>query len=252
MFFVNCLQNTLLDDTTATRDLSVIGKLQKHNSSISDNTTSTTINTSSGTNNNENVLRQNSLKNDIFRPMFNVSTNQEQLSSQSSYPSVHQHQHRSNHQQQQQSSNDGSAYVNTEYTNRETLLCDVYFTKQQQRQQNHSSIANTSSTNQTLVENRASSALYLNASTLQHHYQHQNQHNTLTKKSSSASPLSTVVRKIPENLVLNNSLSSLKDINAEKQTVQPSPAPSTASGPYIPISECFSGSPKFVVNNIFN
>lgn len=113
------------------------------------------------------------------------------------------------------------------------------------------SIANVPSTNQSLVENRASSALYLNAATFQHHHhQHQNQHDTLTKKSSSASPLSTVIRKIPENLVLNNSSSSLKDINAEKQTVQPSPAPSTASGPYIPISECFSGSPKFMVNNV--
>lgn len=49
-----------------------------------------------------------------------------------------------------------------------------------------------------------------------------------------------VVRKIPENLILNTT--TLVEGN-----VEPSPALSTSSGPYIPISECFSGSPKFMV-----
>uniref|UniRef100_A0A1Q3EZ96 Putative pleckstrin similarity domain protein n=1 Tax=Culex tarsalis TaxID=7177 RepID=A0A1Q3EZ96_CULTA len=45
-------------------------------------------------------------------------------------------------------------------------------------------------------------------------------------------------KKIPENLKLNE-----RTAGFESGTEQPSPALSTSSGPYIPISECFSGSP---------
>uniref|UniRef100_A0A1B0DLZ2 Uncharacterized protein n=1 Tax=Phlebotomus papatasi TaxID=29031 RepID=A0A1B0DLZ2_PHLPP len=45
------------------------------------------------------------------------------------------------------------------------------------------------------------------------------------------------VRKIPENLKLTDVSQSLGDCS------EPSPSLSTCSGPYIPISECFSGSP---------
>lgn len=54
-------------------------------------------------------------------------------------------------------------------------------------------------------------------------------------------PLAAVpTRKIPENLKLTDNFVD----NAE-----PSPALSTCSGPYIPISECFSGSPIFLHND---
>lgn len=50
-------------------------------------------------------------------------------------------------------------------------------------------------------------------------------------------------RKTPENLVLNSMpLSEYQDFIMEA-----SPALSISSGPYIPISECFSGSSKFFV-----
>lgn len=52
-------------------------------------------------------------------------------------------------------------------------------------------------------------------------------------------------RPIPEKLQLNN------DVVASNatETAEPSPALSTASGPYIPISECFSGSPLPIMRN---
>lgn len=52
---------------------------------------------------------------------------------------------------------------------------------------------------------------------------------------------STLTRKIPENLKLDE---RNFDNNAE-----PSPALSSCSGPYIPISECFSGSPILMDND---
>lgn len=51
----------------------------------------------------------------------------------------------------------------------------------------------------------------------------------------------TLQRKIPENLNLTEHNGAM-----EKQPPEPSPALSTSSGPYIPISECFSGSPIFL------
>lgn len=127
---------------------------------------------------------------------------------------------------QQQSADDSSrAYVNTEYTNRETLLCDAQFEKQQL-----TNVANMQQKHHQQNPQTGSSALYLNTAAFQ--------------DSSRISVSSNgVVRKIPENLVLNNT--PLPE--SQQHSVQPSPALSTASGPYIPISECYSGSPKFLV-----
>ncbi|KAL9905467.1 daughter of sevenless isoform 2-T2 [Glossina fuscipes fuscipes] len=126
-----------------------------------------------------------------------------------------------------------SAYVNTEYTNRETLLCDAHFEKQQLE-----SVA--AVTNKEMItdaiqqqqqqQQHQTAALYLNAAAFQ-------------ESPRLAVSSNGVVRKIPENLVLNNT--PLPE--TQTHNVQPSPALSTASGPYIPISECFSGSPKFMV-----
>lgn len=229
------LADDAISQQPITKDPSVTGKLQQqyNTSNVSSDTTTTSINSSTGS-----TLRQSPL-NDIVRPLTNAATNQ--VSHSSSNLLVLQQRQNNN----QNNNNDSIAYVNTEYTNRETLLCDVYLTKQQPQNRSANPTANVPNANQT-------STLYLNAATLQHHYHHQQQKSldTLTKKSSStSSPLNTVIRKIPENLVLNNSTSptGLRDTQYEKQLVQSSPAPSTASGPYIPISECFSGSPKFMV-----
>lgn len=127
------------------------------------------------------------------------------------------------YQQQQQQNHHDSAYVNTEYTNRETLLCDAklasafVMSKQAMHQQ---------------APLDSPSAVYLNTAAFQECFRHSVSSNG-------------VVRKIPENLVLSNT--PLPE-SQQSNSVQPSPALSTASGPYIPISECYSGSPKFMVS----
>lgn len=55
-----------------------------------------------------------------------------------------------------------------------------------------------------------------------------------------------IMRKVPQNL---NLMSEQFVDPAVASTPEPSPALSTSSGPYIPISECFSGSPPFLMDN---
>lgn len=95
-----------------------------------------------------------------------------------------------------QTNDNDMPYVNAEYTNRETLICDQKLPQQLDY------------TNLPAVGERSPSS------------QKQNK------------------KKIPENLVLTN-----QTLDTE---VEPSPALSTCSGPYIPISECFSGSPRYL------
>lgn len=67
-----------------------------------------------------------------------------------------------------------------------------------------------------------------------------------TNKNNQKPTITGTIRKIPENLKLNEIVNELD--NAPK----PSPSLSTSSGPYIPISECFSGSPILPPNNQLN
>ncbi|XP_037931300.1 protein daughter of sevenless [Teleopsis dalmanni] len=132
--------------------------------------------------------------------------------------------------------NSESAYVNTEYTNRETLICEMSFDKKELS----AAIAATPQTDANTPKPSSSPAagvVYLNSPVLQ----------ALVEQESARLVINTngVVRKIPENLVLNN----IPLPESQQNSVQPSPALSTASGPYIPISECFSGSPKFLVDS---
>ncbi|KAI8115584.1 Protein daughter of sevenless [Lucilia cuprina] len=219
--WVNCIcQVCHLHDTKQSQDdnRNQNNAATTHTNSSND-TTTTTINSSSGTN--ASNTRQ-SFNNDILRRPLNVveqqpltaATTNANLTNASSSTSSTSYQH----------SND-SAYVNTEYTNRETLLCDAQFEKQQ--------LVNVAANAQhTAPSNTSSAALYLNTAAFQD-----------TSRLSVSS--NGVVRKIPENLVLNNT--PLPE--SQQHSVQPSPALSTASGPYIPISECYSGSPKFMLDN---
>ncbi|XP_062552248.1 protein daughter of sevenless [Armigeres subalbatus] len=61
-----------------------------------------------------------------------------------------------------------------------------------------------------------------------------------TDQKTIASVVANSAKKIPENLKLNDRMTAG---GADSGTEQPSPALSTSSGPYIPIHECFSGSP---------
>lgn len=141
--------------------------------------------------------------------------------------------------------NDELAHRNSMYSNRATILCEAKFPSAMDLHQtlvdpkmdyyNFSAIANEASKIQT-VERTQSMRLppppidgiaELRAT----------QHVRTQSLIAEPRPTSAGTRKIPENLnLVENSIES----NAE-----PSPALSTCSGPYIPISECFSGSPSF-------
>ncbi|XP_026832513.1 protein daughter of sevenless isoform X1 [Drosophila erecta] len=133
--------------------------------------------------------------------------------------------------------NSDSVYVNTEYSNRETMLCDANFDQQELL-----------SAAQQQPPPSPATALYLNHSALiqaqaaaaaAEQLQQQQQAARLAVSANG------VVRKLPEHLVLTQQ--TLAEAAAQQHSsVQASPALSTASGPYIPISECFSGSPRFL------
>ncbi|CAD7003338.1 unnamed protein product [Ceratitis capitata] len=78
--------------------------------------------------------------------------------------------------------------------------------------------------------------IYLNASEL----------SKLKERNADRFQTSGAIRKIPENLKIQDS----PLFESIPHSVQPSPALSTSSGPYIPISECFSGIPKHLENPI--
>lgn len=115
---------------------------------------------------------------------------------------------------------------NSDYSNRETLVCDARF--------NNGTSSSSSSIKPTISKT--------------------------TKKQSSvgASSSSGIVptnnntsgtgKKIPENLVFTENINDFTSDNIDK----PSPSLSTCSGPYIPISECYSGSPALPPSNLLN
>lgn len=165
-------------------------------------------------------------------------------------------------QPQSANNNSDSVYVNTDYNNRETMLCDAHFDQTQllsaAQQQPPPSPATALYLNQSaLIQAQAQAA----ASEQKQQQQHQAQSKTqtqvpaqaLTQAQSLAQTAAArlavnsngVVRKLPEHLVLTQQ--TLAEATAQQNSsVQASPALSTASGPYIPISECFTGSPKLL------
>lgn len=104
---------------------------------------------------------------------------------------------------------------NTEYSNRETLICDAQLLGQKNGEISENNGIELESGNE--IKN-----------------------DTNNKKST------CTTKKIPENLNLSAS------INEIDENAKPSPSLSTCSGPYIPISECFSGSPVLPPNNLLN
>lgn len=151
----------------------------------------------------------------------------------SSQPNVSSH---SNNRSDQ--SNDSFSKSNSMYSNRETMLCDVPLSAATSHHNNDS----VNYYNFAAIENeitriqaveRSQSVRIPSASSEQStngFVSHIRAHSLVEMK-----PTMGNARKIPENLKLSECL--VLD-NAE-----PSPALSTSSGPYIPISECFSGSP---------
>ncbi|XP_017096368.2 protein daughter of sevenless [Drosophila bipectinata] len=134
----------------------------------------------------------------------------------------------------QGNNNSDSVYVNTEYSNRETMLCDANFDQQELL-----------SAAQQQPPPSPATALYLNYSALIQARAAELSTEQQQQAARLAVSCNGVVRKLPEHLVLTQQ--TLAEAAAQQHSsVQASPALSTASGPYIPISECFSGSPRFL------
>lgn len=151
--------------------------------------------------------------------------------------------------------NDDFAYRNSMYSNRETIMCDLKFPATAMPQTavaststsvdpktdyyNFAAFAKESTKSQIERSNsmRLATDDQMNKSPLSNHFR------TMSLVENRTSAALGISRKIPENLNLTEQ--QFYDNTAEP----PSPALSTCSGPYIPISECFSGSPLLLNDN---
>lgn len=134
----------------------------------------------------------------------------------------------------------------TEYTNRETIICEAILSQSQSIRNNNIEAYSNLGTIERSQSLRGKPSSPEKAATghaaLVNHMRTQSL-NTDQKISSSTLPVGG--KKIPENLKLNE-----RSTGFESGPEQPSPALSTSSGPYIPISECFSGSPITPLNSL--
>ena len=120
------------------------------------------------------------------------------------------------------------------YSNRETINCETKLTQNQKN-------------NNVVVLNRNEHfEAYSNISTIERSQSLRGKpesslisHSRTLSLNESTKAHTGTVKKIPENLKLTDKIANFVENHGE----QPSPALSTSSGPYIPISECFSGSP---------
>ncbi|KAH8304904.1 hypothetical protein KR018_001558 [Drosophila ironensis] len=138
--------------------------------------------------------------------------------------------------------NPDSVYVNTEYSNRDTMLCDAPLDKQELLS---AALQQPPPSPATVLYLNYSALIQARAAEVIQQQQQQQQLQQPPPQAPRPSFGSSGWRKVPENLVLNQQ--TLAEAAAQtNSSVQASPASSTASGPYIPISECFSGSPRFL------
>lgn len=137
------------------------------------------------------------------------------------------------------------------YSNRETILCDL----QLQQRKNAENVTNNNShgpeiflnyTNLPATMSPSSSATIERTSSLKQNKNIGAFHQRTQSLDQSGKKISTgAIKKIPENLKLrpNNSGNDDKLNNNANDTNT-----SVSSGPYIPISECFTGSPVIFVS----
>lgn len=133
-------------------------------------------------------------------------------------------------------------YRGSEYSNRETIICEAklgHAQNQPLRNNNCEAYSNlgTIERSQSLRGKPSSpEKSHSGHAHMVNHMRTQSLNTDCQKLTAAAAGGSG--KKIPENLKLNE-----RTAGFESGTEQPSPALSTSSGPYIPISECFSGSP---------
>ncbi|XP_058838556.1 protein daughter of sevenless [Topomyia yanbarensis] len=128
----------------------------------------------------------------------------------------------------------------SEYTNRETIICEAKLSQSQTFRNNHmDGLMNAATIERSQsLRGKPSSPEKGTAghATMVNHTRTQSLSTDNTIVSSAAA--ASAGKKIPENLKLNE-----RTLGYKNGSEQPSPALSNSSGPYIPISECFSGSP---------
>lgn len=129
----------------------------------------------------------------------------------------------------------------SEYSNRETIICEAKLGHNQSLRNNNSeaySNLGAIERSQSLRGKPSSPEKnHVGQAHMVNHMRTQSLNTDCQKLTAAAAGGSG--KKIPENLKLNERSTA----GFESGTEQPSPALSTSSGPYIPISECFSGSP---------
>lgn len=130
--------------------------------------------------------------------------------------------------------NDSLSKSNSMYSNRETMLCDAKLSAGSSNQNNDS----VNYYNFAAIENEITRIQAVERSqSVRIPNEQSNGFASHTRAHSLVEMKPTVanVKRIPENLKLSTCF--------VHDDSEPSPALSTSSGPYIPISECFSGSP---------
>lgn len=152
--------------------------------------------------------------------------------------------------------NDDFAYRNSMYSNRETIMCDAKFpptampqtavasasTSVDPKKDYYNFAAFSKEPTKSQIERSNSMRLATDTADQMNMSSFSNHFRTMSLVEHRTPAALGISRKIPENL--NLAEQQFVDNNAE-----PSPALSTCSGPYIPISECFSGSPLLLDDN---
>ncbi|XP_055626931.1 protein daughter of sevenless [Toxorhynchites rutilus septentrionalis] len=127
----------------------------------------------------------------------------------------------------------------TEYSNRETIICEAKLNQNQtMRNTNAEAYSNLGTIERSQsLRGKPNSPEKANSGHLSLVNHTRTQSLNTDQKFNTSTPANSG-KKIPENLKLGE-----RSVGFESGPEQPSPALSNSSGPYIPISECFSGSP---------
>ncbi|XP_058460076.1 protein daughter of sevenless [Malaya genurostris] len=127
----------------------------------------------------------------------------------------------------------------SEYSNRETIICEAKLSQSQTFRNNHSESLMSTATIERSQSLRGKPSSQEKGTTGHTSMINHTRTQSLSTDHTIVSPVAVSAgKKIPENLKLNE-----RTLGYKNGSEQPSPALSNSSGPYIPISECFSGSP---------
>ncbi|EAA11570.4 AGAP005826-PA [Anopheles gambiae str. PEST] len=132
-----------------------------------------------------------------------------------------------------------------DYTNRETIICEAKLGQTVPNAEAYSNLDPTPKNGEPSSSSTMTNGIGTGtASSMGHHMRTQ----SLNIDHQQQQQQQRGGKKIPENLKLTDRSPSTSAFDSGPE--QPSPALSTSSGPYIPISECYSGSPVTPLNSL--